>query len=57
VVSIHYHLQNQDKLTHGNVELLRLRRALQAFVNAAEDEATVTSKGLMKDVWGMRPHS
>jgi hypothetical protein len=57
VVSIHYHLQDQDKLTHGNVELLRLRRALQAFVNAAEDEATVTSKGLMKDVWGMRPHS
>ena len=57
VVSIHYHLQNQDKLTHGNVELLRLRRALQAFVNAAEDEATATSQALMKDVWGMRPHS
>jgi hypothetical protein len=56
-VSIHYHLQDQDKLTHGNVELLRLRRALQAFVNAAEDEATATSQALMKDVWGMRPHS
>jgi hypothetical protein len=57
VVSINYHLQDQDKLTHGNVHLMRLRRALQAFVNAAEDEATATSQALMKDVWGMRPHS
>jgi hypothetical protein len=57
VVSINCHLQNQDKLIHGNVDLMRLRRALQAFVNAAEDEATATSKALMKDVWGMRPHS
>jgi hypothetical protein len=57
VVSINYLLQDQDKLTHGNVHLMRLRRALQAFVNAAEDEATATTKALMKDVWGMRPHS
>jgi hypothetical protein len=57
VVSINYHLQDQDKLTHGKVHLMRLRRALQAFVRAAEDEATATSQVLMKDVWGMRPHS
>ena len=57
VVSIHYHLQDQDKLTNGKVHLMRLRRALQAFVRAAEDEATATSQALMKDVWGMRPHS
>ena len=57
VVSIHYNLQDQDKLTHGKVHLMRLRRALQAFVSAAEDEATSTSQALMKDVWGMRPHS
>jgi hypothetical protein len=57
VVSIKYHLQDQDNLTHGNVHLRRLRRALQAFLRAAEDEATATSKALMKDVWGMRPHS
>jgi hypothetical protein len=57
MVSINYHLQDQDKLTHGNVHLMRLRRALQAFVNAAEDEATATSQALMKDVWGMRPPS
>lgn len=57
VVSINYLLQDQDKLTHGNVHLMRLRRALQAFVNAAEDEATANTKALMKDVWGMWPHS
>ena len=57
VMSINYHLQDQDKLTHGKVHLMRLRRALQAFVRAAEDEATATSQALMKDVWGMRPHS
>jgi hypothetical protein len=57
VMSINYHLQDQDKLTLGQVDLMRLRWSLHAFVKTAEDEATATSEALIKDVWGRRPYS
>ena len=57
MVSIRHHQQVQDKLTQGSVDLMRLRWALIAFINAAEDEATTTSQALIKADWDMQPNS
>ena len=48
VVRLHVLQEHPDQVTQGIADLERLRWALQALLNAANDEATTTSQSLMK---------